>query len=169
MAFAEWAASFITWSNEVIGVWGYLGIFLVSLIGNASIILPVPSFIIVFTFGAILNPWLVGIVGAAGATIGELTGYFLGRGGRRALRKKYGKQIRMAEKWIEKYSIFLVIVVFSATPLPSDVAGALAGVVKYDMRKFLLATFMGRTIAYLILAFAGFYGLNYVLGLFGGG
>ncbi len=168
MAFAEWAASFIVWSNEVIGVWGYLGIFIVSLIGNASIILPVPSFIIVFTFGAILNPWLVGIVGAAGATIGELTGYMLGRGGREALKKKYGKQIKQAEKWIEKYSMFLVILVFSATPLPSDVAGALAGVVKYDVRKFMLATFIGRTIAYVILAFAGFYGLNYVLGLFGG-
>jgi len=71
MAFAEWAAQFITWSNEVVGAWGYLGIFLVSLVGNASIILPVPSFIIVFTFGAILNPWLVGLAGALGATIGE--------------------------------------------------------------------------------------------------
>jgi len=40
--------------------------------------------------------------------------------------------------------------------------------VEYDVKKFLLATFIGRTIAYLVLAFAGFYGLSYVLGLFGG-
>jgi len=168
MAFAEWAAQFVTWSNEVVGAWGYLGIFLVSLIGNASIILPVPSFIIVFTFGAILNPWLVGLVGAVGATIGELTGYMLGRGGREALEKRYGKEIKRAEKWIEKHGIFPILVLFSATPLPSDIVGALAGMVEYDIRKFLLATLIGRTIAYLILAFAGFYGLSYVLSLFGG-
>jgi len=168
MAFAEWATQFITWSNEIVGAWGYLGIFLVSLVGNASIILPVPSFIIVFTFGAILNPWLVGLAGALGATIGELTGYMLGRGGREALEKKYKKQIELAEKWIDKHGIFFVLLVFSATPLPSDIVGALAGMVEYDVKKFLLATLIGRTIAYLVLAFAGFYGLSYVLGLFGG-
>lgn len=167
MAFGEWAAQFVQWSNEVVGAWGYLGIFVVSLIGNASIILPVPSFIIVFTFGAILNPWLVALSGAAGATIGELTGYMIGRGGREAIELKYKKWIVKVEKWIDKHGIFFIILLFSATPLPSDVAGALAGMAEYDVRKFLLATFIGRMISYTVLAFAGLYGLGYILSLFG--
>ena len=85
-----------------------------------------------------------------------------------AFEKRYGKEIKRAEKWIDKHGIFPVLVLFSATPLPSDIVGALAGMVEYDVKGFLLATLIGRTIAYLLLAFAGFYGMSYVLSLFGG-
>src|SRR4030042_1331373 len=65
--------------------YGYLGVFLISLVSSASIVLPVPSWILVATLGAILNPVLVGIVAGVGGTIGEMTGYLLGYGGRLAI------------------------------------------------------------------------------------
>jgi len=37
-------------------LWGYPGIFVVSLLGNATVILPAPSLALVFAMGGILNP-----------------------------------------------------------------------------------------------------------------
>jgi membrane protein YqaA with SNARE-associated domain len=68
-----------------LGGYGYLGAFLVPLLCCATIIVPVPGLIIVFTLGAVLNPLLVGLVSGVGGTIGEMTGYMLGYGGRAAI------------------------------------------------------------------------------------
>ncbi len=64
------------------GSYGYLGIFLLSLIGNATVVLPMPAFLTALAGGSVLNPAAVGIVAAAGATIGELSGYLMGMGGK---------------------------------------------------------------------------------------
>src|SRR3990172_6607872 len=61
--------------------YGYLGLFLLSILGNATIILPVPIILTAFIGGAVFNPLIVGVVVSLGATIGELTGYLAGIGG----------------------------------------------------------------------------------------
>ena len=63
----------------------YWGAFLASLIGNATIILPMPGMLLIFALGAVFNPVMVGLVAAVGGTIGEVTGYMLGHSGRRLL------------------------------------------------------------------------------------
>ena len=160
------AQQFMEWANGFVETWGYLGVFVISLVGNASIILPIPSFIVVFTFASVLNPWLLGLVAGAGATIGELTGYGLGRGGREVLEKRYGKWFKKAEKWAQDKGVFPIVILFAATPLPSDIMGAFCGMIEYDVRKFLLASFIGKTILHLIIAWAGFFGMRYVLSFF---
>lgn len=60
---------------------GYLGVFLANLIGSATIIFPVPSFATTVAVGAFSNPILTAFFSSLGSTIGELTGYFAGRGG----------------------------------------------------------------------------------------
>ncbi len=59
--------------------YGYLGVFIISVLGNATLIFPAPSFTVV-AFGAVLNPYFVGILAGCGAAVGEMTGYTLGRG-----------------------------------------------------------------------------------------
>src|SRR4030042_6955298 len=54
---------------------GYPGIFLVSLLGNATIVLPAPSLALVFAMGSALPPISVGLAAGAGEALGELTGY----------------------------------------------------------------------------------------------
>ena len=165
---AELAGQFSAWAQSTVSAWGYLGIFIVSLIGDASILFPVPAFAVTFAFGAILNPWLVGIASGLGAAIGELTGYFLGWGGREVIQKKHEKWLKKAQKWTDRYGFFAVLVVFAATPLPDDVVGILSGVVRYDIKKFFLATLIGKMIMRLALAFGGYYGAAWVLQLMGG-
>jgi membrane protein YqaA with SNARE-associated domain len=170
MPIAELVAEFTAWAEGTAGAYGYAGIFLVSLIGNLSIIFPVPSIALVFAMGAVLNPWLVGLAGGAGSALGELSGYAIGRGGRKVAKKKYRENLRKARKWVNKRRrwVFLIIFLFAATPLPSDIIGILAGVMRYDIRKFLLANFAGKLVMNTYVAFGGYYALETALALFGG-
>ncbi|MFH1294492.1 MAG: VTT domain-containing protein [Candidatus Aenigmatarchaeota archaeon] len=163
----EWLLGFQQWSQEILGAWGYLGVFIVSFIGNATIMLPLPSILAVFLAGAFLNPWVVGLTAGLGAAIGELTGYLIGRGGRKVAEKKQHKWLKRTKHLIKKRGIFPVLVVFAATPLPDDAAGIVAGLLNYDWRKFLLASFIGKSVMNICVAWAGFYGSAWVLGYFG--
>ncbi|MDO8424691.1 MAG: hypothetical protein Q7S70_02000, partial [bacterium] len=58
------STQFLPWAQSLIMSFGYFGLFAASLLGSATIIFPLPVVALVFTFGGILNPWLVGIVSA---------------------------------------------------------------------------------------------------------
>ena len=65
---------------------GYLGAFLISLVANGTIILPMPGLLLLVALGTAFNPVLVGLVGAVGGAIGELSGYIAGYSGREITR-----------------------------------------------------------------------------------
>jgi membrane protein DedA with SNARE-associated domain len=161
---------FAAWAWQMVEVWGYLGLFIVEIVGNLSIIFPTPGFAINFLLGGTpgFNPWLVGLVAGAGATIGEVTGYGVGMGGREVLHKKYGNLLKKTKKWMEDHGDFAIIILFAATPLPHDIVGMISGAVRYPFRKFMLATLMGKVIAGWALAWAGFYSIGFLLTLFAG-
>jgi membrane protein YqaA with SNARE-associated domain len=152
---------------SLVATYGYLGIFLVSLIGSSTIILPLPSAVLIFTSATVLNPFLLAVSAALGCVIGELTGFFIGKGGRSVIEKRWKKDVKKTEKLFEKYGGFWIILMFAATPLPDDIVGIVAGALKYPLKKFFLASFIGKLILNLILAYGGFYGLIWVLGYFG--
>ncbi len=173
MALAELASGFLEWAQVTVGDWGYLGLFLINFIGSATIILPTPAFVVVFAMGAVLNPWLIGIVSGAGAALGELTGYAIGVGIKEVSEevrgeKKHGKWLKRAEKWAQKHGIFPVLILFAATPLPDDILGILGGAINYPLKRFLLASFIGKAIMNMALAWGGLYGIGWVLQVFGG-
>ena len=147
--------------NSFVTKYGYPGLFLVCLLGSSSII-PIPFQIIIFSFGAVLNPLLVGIIAATGSTLGSLISYLLGLGGKEILEKKYNKQLTDLKKKLKKYGIFLWLIVIYATPIPNVPFAILSGVVRYDFRKFFLAVLIGELILNLALAFAGFYSMKWL-------
>jgi membrane protein YqaA with SNARE-associated domain len=144
---------------------GYFGIFLISLIGSSTIIFPLPASTFVFLAAAALNPLLLGIVAGMGAALGELVGYVFGRAGRKIGQKKFEKELDKARRMFEKYGGFLALIVFAATPLPDDVAGIVAGLLKYDVKRFFVAVSIGKIIFHLVLAYGGYYGINWILNL----
>lgn len=157
---------FIIWAKEVIENFGYLGIFFINFIGCATIFLPLPVAPLVFIFGAVLNPLFVAIFAALGAALGELTGYGVGLGGEKVLEKKYDNLFEKGREWFKKDRGFILIVLFAVTPLPDDITGILGGLFKYNLKKFLLASFLGKMIMNLALAFGGFYGIGWILNIF---
>ena len=150
--------------------WGYFGVFLISVISNATIILPVPSLIFVFLLSGELNPILLALLSGLGSAIGELTSYGIGLGGvalTEQKKKHLKKKLDGIEKMFQKYGGFWVIVLFAATPLPFDIVGLGAGALRYPPKKFFIATFIGKFIISLIVALAGFYSMNSVIDFLG--
>lgn len=166
MSITEIFISILTNSYNFVNKWGYLGIFLVSLVSSATIIFPIPIFLILFSFGAILNPFLVALIGSIGATIGNLTSYFLGLGGKEVLENKYGKKLEKIKKTFKKYGSVFWIIFVNATPLPADIVGIFCGVIRYDFKKYFIASFLGRMMLYLVLTFSGYYSINWILDFF---
>lgn len=138
--------------------YGYLGIFLISIISAASIVLPVPSWILVATLGAILNPVLVGIVSGVGGTIGEMTGYLLGYGGRLAIDNValYNRMVKWMKRW---GSVTIFVLALIPNPL-FDVAGAAAGLLRFPVWKFILFGAAGRIPKNIFFAYIGVWGLH---------
>jgi len=132
---------------------GYPGIFLVSLLSSATIILPAPSLALVFAMGSAL-PWpLVGLAAGAGEALGELTGYAAGFGGRVVVEDQLA-YTRM-EEWMRRRGA-ITILVLSVIPNPLfDLAGIAAGTMGYPVWRFLLVTWLGKTIKTTLVAWAG--------------
>jgi membrane protein YqaA with SNARE-associated domain len=133
--------------------YGYPGVFLVSLLGNATVILPAPSLAVVFGMGGVLNPLFVGLVAGVGEALGELTGYLAGYGGRAVIedREMYGR----LERWMQRHGS-ATIFVLSAIPNPIfDLAGIAAGVLRFPLQRFLLSCWVGKTIKTTCFALAG--------------
>jgi membrane protein YqaA with SNARE-associated domain len=162
-------AGFVQWAiMDFIPVWGYLGLFIVEAIGSASIIFPAPAFAINFILGGMpgFNPWLVGIVAGAGSALGEITGYGVGKGSREVIQKRYDKILKKTRKWMEDHGDFMIIVLFAATPLPHDIVGIIAGAVNYPLKRFMLATLVGKIFAGIVLAWAGYYSIGFFMDVF---
>jgi membrane protein YqaA with SNARE-associated domain len=151
-------------SVSELGNYGYLGAFLVSLVGNATIILPMPSFLILIALGATFNPALVGLSGGLGGAIGEMTCYLLGLSGRGIVQNK--RMYDMAVRWLQKWGVWIVFI-FALTPAPFDVMGMVAGLLRFPFWKFFVATLPGKIIKYMVLAYAGALGWEAVLRFFG--
>ena len=139
-----------------LGNWGYLGAFLIGLVGNATVILPMPSLLLLFALGATFNPVLVGLTGAAGGAIGEMSGYMLGYSGHGFINntRLYVK----AESWVKRYGSATVFVFSLAPVLPIDVAGIVAGALRFAVWKFLAACFAGKALLYIGLTLATSWG-----------
>ena len=134
-------------------VYGYPGIFLITLIGNATVILPAPTFLVAVAAGAVLNPLLVGIIAGLGASLGELTGYLAGVGGRGVMENQaiYSR----IEKWMRKSGV-LVIFLMAALPNPFfDIGGMCAGALGMPVWRFLLACWAGKSVRFFGLALGG--------------
>ena len=133
---------------------GYMGLFIANLLGSATILLPLPSFATTIAAGAFLNPVLAGIFSATGSTIGELTGYYAGRGGEELIKKD--KNIKRVQKWMDKYGLWVVFVL-AAVPNPLfDLAGIISGASHIPVRKYLIAVLSGKLIKFILLAYLGF-------------
>ncbi|MEM0480597.1 MAG: VTT domain-containing protein [Candidatus Aenigmatarchaeota archaeon] len=141
----------------------YLGFFLVGLISSSTIIFPLPIYALVSVaplFG--YNPFLVAFFTSLGMTLGELTGYFVGYGSYKLLEKKIRKvkEYKKYKKYVEKYGD-VVIFLFSLLPLPFDIVGIICGSVKYDIKRFLFFTFLGKFLKILAIIY-GIYSIQHV-------
>jgi uncharacterized membrane protein YdjX (TVP38/TMEM64 family) len=132
---------------------GYPGIFLVSLLANATVFIPLPGIMMTTAMGAVFNPFWVAIAAGLGGGLGEISGYMLGFSGRELVNKPlwHGK----VEGWIKQYGIW-VIVLMAFIPNPAfDLVGFTAGVLKMPLWKFIIAACLGNILKMMVFSFGG--------------
>jgi membrane protein YqaA with SNARE-associated domain len=143
----------------------YLGAFLAMLISSATVILPVPGIILVFTFGARFNPLLVGLAAGPGAALGEMTGYLAGYGAS-AIVDNTAMYERIS-RWVGGRYGLAVIALLAFIPNPVfDMAGMVAGSLRIKWWQFLVAATIGKTARSILIAYGGAYGMDWVEQLF---
>ena len=151
--------------------YGYFGAFLISLAGNASVLLPAVVLPLLTGLGIVLYPAsglfglvMVGLAGGIGAAIGEMVGYMVGYSGRGIVENK--KLYWRLVGWVKRWGA-LAIFIFALFPLFFDLVGLAAGVLRFPLWKFVLFCWLGRTILYVAFIVLAALGWNVVLPYFG--
>lgn len=157
---------------RALGAYGYLGAFLISILGGATIIVPVPMLAVVFALGRVMEfTWLVGLANGLGETLGALTIYMTGYGGGSALYyKTHGKLHNAYQRLMllmeQRGSIVLFLLAAILNPFFYPAALA-AGALRFGVRKYFIITFIGKTIKGMTVAYAGYWGLKGLLRMLG--
>jgi uncharacterized membrane protein YdjX (TVP38/TMEM64 family) len=147
--------------------YGYVGIFLISIAANATIIIPLPGVAFTTAMGAIFNPIGVAVASGLGAAFGELSGYLAGFSGQGVMER--AALYHRLTKWMSEHQnlAYLLIVVVAFIPNPLfDLAGMAAGALKLPLWKFLIACAIGKILKMLIFAYAGYYSFGFVSDMF---
>src|SRR5512139_68041 len=147
-----------------LGNYGYLGLFFISIIGNATLIIPAPVFVVACAAGLVYGPIGVGIVTGLGSALGELTGYMAGAGGKALIPQ--GKRYEQLHRFMQRHGM-LTIFLLGAIPNPIfDVGGIIAGALRMKAWKFILAAWAGKAIRLSLTAWACQSGLPLLEQLF---
>jgi len=152
---AALSMAIVIWGEQLehLPVYGYPAIFLVSLLGNLSVIFPAPSYLVVFAASGTLDPLAVGVIAVLGATLGELTGYVAGASGKGVIEKRpIYQRIRAA---IEKWGMVIIFLLGAIPNFFFDIGGMVAGATRMPVWRFILAAWLGKSIRLPIVAMTG--------------
>jgi len=145
---------------------GLVVLFILSIISNATLILPVPGIALTAIAATAASPLAVGLVAGLGQAIGELTGYLAGYSGQELVDEspRYGKMVN----WMRRYGL-ITIFVLALIPNPFfDIAGIVAGALRMPIWQYFISAASGKIIKNLALAYAASEGLHWIMRYFGG-
>ncbi len=145
--------------------YGYLGAFIISILGGATIIVPVPMLAVVFALGGVMpHTWLVGVSAALGELIGALTIYMTGHGAGKALmNSKHGRIQSAYDRLLglmeRRGSLTLFVVASVVNPFFYPAALA-AGALRFGLKRYILIVLAGKLIKCMTVVYAGYWGIK---------
>jgi membrane protein YqaA with SNARE-associated domain len=148
--------------------YGYIGVFIISFLADITLFVPVPSMFIVFTLGGILNPVLVGLIAGAGETLGSMVVYVTGLSSAKAFHALDHRVMDKFRTWIKTrgaLSVFVMAAILNPLFYPFT---AIAGMMHFGWWRFFLLCLAGKSLKNVILAVAGYFGVQTLIDLFGG-
>ena len=147
------ALIFVPIDYKALGNYGYLGVFVVTLLATGALVLPVPYLALIVVAGTFLNPVLVALVAGVAAALGEMTGYLVGYTGRTLI--PHNRWYDLVERGVTRFG-GPVIFIAAAVPNPFfDAVGIVAGATRLPVWFFLVVCFLGKAIRFWLLAVAG--------------
>ena len=160
---------------QALGGYGYIGAFIIGVLGGATYIAPIPMTPVVFALGTVLKPSFapylgpvfVGAAAGLGEAVGGLTVYMTGYGGGAALvNSKHTKVQAVFSRvlhWMERRGS-LVLFLFSAVLNPFFYpVGLAAGVLRFGIKRYFFICWAGKTIKGITVAAVGYWGLGALL------
>lgn len=141
---------------ESIGELSYLGIFLLLIGINAAPLLMPPSWIVLASFFALdtsLEPILLALVGATGATIGRFILKRISHLFRRFVGKQQESNLDTIGNFLNRrrFGYILTSFLFAATPLPSNMLFVAYGLMRAKSIGLYIGFWFGRVISYYIM------------------
>ncbi len=119
-----------------------------------SLILPIPPDPLLIAM-SVLKPYMAiyfSLIATFASVAGAFVGHWLGKKYGRLLLRKFVSEdkILIGEKLFDKYGVWAILLA-ATTPIPYKVFAILAGVLRLDLKRFLIASIIGRGIRYLSL------------------
>ena len=162
----SWLEQLNTWLRDIAMQYGYLGIFIASFLGAASIIIPIPYTVLIFMMGGILDPILLALSSGAGATLGEFFGYMIGYYGRAIISDERKRKMDYMLRVFSRYGL-IAIFLFALTPLPDDLLFIPLGLMHYSFIKAFIPCLIGKITMGFILAYGGRLSIDIIKTFFG--
>ena len=158
--------------QQFLETWGYLAIFLLTVLESACI--PIPSEVTLGLGGALASGAVIGgaqghlslglviVVGIAGSVCGSLLAYVVGRTGGRALVDRYGKYVLLshsdldkAEAWFSRRGEWMVLY-GRVLPFIRTFISLPAGMARMNVAKFTVLTTIGVSLWVTLLTVIGY-------------
>jgi len=136
-----------------------LVVFIVCLIGNLS---PIPS---PYTWSVCLAfayfplspfiPLFFGFIASLGCLLGEIVGYFIGRGASKIISEERKDNLKNFQEYLLVHPKLapILIFIFGATPLNDDFLIIPLGILNYDVKKTILFCWLGKFCLMLLFAY----------------
>jgi len=163
----------INWMHNLSIQYGYFGIFLISLVGALSILVPIPYTVVVFTLGGlqdgnsyVFEPVWIALAAGIGSAVGEFSGYLLGFSGRKVISERYRKKMDILVKVFNRFGP-ITIFIFALTPLPDDLLFIPLGIMRYSILRAFVPALIGKFCMNLIVAYSGRFSVNIIRDIFG--
>ena len=151
--------------------WGYIGAFIISILGGSTIIVPVPGLaVMVALASAMKDTWhvaLIGFSGVAGEMIGAVLIYMTGHGAGKAISSnKHGAVQRTYDKMLNiirrrgGWALFAVAAIINPFYYPAAFA---CGALRMEIKKYLIISLLGKIIKVMSVVYIGYFGLKGIL------
>ncbi len=142
---------------------GYWSIFLfLALMIIQSLIVPIPSELVLLCGGMLYGIWLGLLVGVIGSVLSGVVTFYIANKGGRPILESTGDHIGFADrfviamdKWIEKWGVWAIIVGRAVPVVMFDPISYAAGISNIRWKQYTLATFIGSIPRSIFYAFLG--------------
>lgn len=136
---------------------GLLGILIINFFSSATFFISGPAFLTVIAGGSIYNPLLVALTASLGTSLGDMISFFFGYSTRHLALDKLEKKLwfRVIEDVFKAHGNWIVFL-FAFIPNPLfDAVGLIAGIFKFDVKRYFIIILAGRFLRFILLAQLG--------------
>lgn len=150
----------------------YLAGFIITFIGNASILFPIAyaaAIPLLASEAFSVHPFILGVVCGVSAGLGEMTAYLVGYLSGKKMSKEAQENLRHMKEKFGRSKPFLIFLA-GVLPIPDEfviVPLASAGPSRYPFSKTFLFSTLGKLVLCLFLSYAGYFYWNWALTFLG--